>query len=291
MAWEERHGVDSPLELNRSLYLMVPDKFGNGSYTGRLGPLLTKWSRGERTAQIGIAGSSVSFGSELEKPSDAWPHVLMETIRHVWPRSKSVLHIGAKPATTAAFGAVCYDSIFRIDHDSLDLLLIEYSWNTDVEGDMEALVATALGRGAAVMAIDYQQCALDARALACARAVLMCPCPARSGVRTQAWKSCGMDLSLDTQLNQMGATRQGVPCHPSKIFGNAGRVKHWRVFAPDAAPFYGYYVCATGRTDSRPHNFSNPVSRVAAGRWHRLPGWEAGWLASSGSSRSVPTND
>lgn len=216
-SWMAQHdAVESAHDLNRSLKLLLPDRYGNGSYVGRLGPLMNKWARGE-PASIGIAGASVSAGSGLDRASDVWHAVLASAVESIWPRSRTVWHCGAKPATTAAFAALCYDSILK---RPLDLLLVEYSWNTDISSEMAALVSTALGRGTAVMAVDYQH-----------------------AVRVQAWKSCGMDVSKARLLHRdAGITADGRACHLGALFNNPGRVKHWQVFAADAWPFYGFYI-------------------------------------------------
>ena len=54
--WELAHGNESAdtLALNRSLYLLLPDRYGNGSAIERFGPSITKMSNG--TATIGIVG-------------------------------------------------------------------------------------------------------------------------------------------------------------------------------------------------------------------------------------------
>ena len=44
-------------QLNTSHYLLLPDRFGNGTRTGRLGEVLTHLSSGTRHIQLGIAGS------------------------------------------------------------------------------------------------------------------------------------------------------------------------------------------------------------------------------------------
>ena len=216
-SWMAQHdAVESESELNSSLYLLLPDRYGNGSYVGRLGPLMTKWARGE-PASIGIAGASVSAGSGLDQRSDVWHAVLASAIDQIWPHSRNVWTCGAKPATTAAFAALCYDSILK---KPLDLLLVEYSWNTDIGSEMAALVGTALGRGTAVMAVDYQH-----------------------AVRQQAWQSCAMDVSTARLLHRAaGTTVDGRACYPGAMFNNPGRVKHWHVFAADTWPFHGFYI-------------------------------------------------
>ena len=216
-------------QLNTSHYLLLPDRFGNGTRTGRLGEVLTHLSGGTRPIQLGIAGASVSVGSGLDDKLSAWPYVVARAIQQIWPRAQLTVHNGARAATVAAFAALCYDSLFRT---RLDLLLIEYSWNTDEEAQMAALVAAALERGTAVMAIDYQH-----------------------GVLTQGWKQCGMDPLCSTRhcaagkrcvprvdCPRPGWTVSGGHCFIGKVFAAPRRVKHWKVFAPDAAPFYGSYV-------------------------------------------------
>jgi len=85
---------------------------------------------------------------------------------------------------------------------------------------MNALVRTALDRGTAVLALDYQH-----------------------GVHVIGWKHCCMAaLSSRHHECSRGAGWSGSRCFIGKVFVPPQRIKFWRVFAPDRPPFYGAYV-------------------------------------------------
>lgn len=102
-------------------------------------------SPSSRAITIGVVGGSVSVGAGLPNPNDAWPSVMEAAMRQIWAGHSISIHNAARAATTAGFAALCFDSLFG--RAVLDLVVIEYSWNTDRAAEVEALVNVAHAHG------------------------------------------------------------------------------------------------------------------------------------------------
>ena len=266
--------VSGGLNLSTSLYLLLPDRFGNGSRVGRLGDFLTRLNRhdGDRPTRLGIAGGSVSVGSGLGDKQAAWPYVVQRAISQVWPRAQIQLYNGARAATVAAFAALCYDTLFP---SRLDLLLVEYSWNTDIETHMAALVSAAIARGTAVLAVDYQhgvfplgwkQCGFDPT---CPTRRLPRSCANETQKRALGAVCASEDHTITNCGAQPGVMAGGGRCFIGKVLPHSSRLKHWRVFAPDAPPFFGYYVPVVSNAAVLKYARDAPPSRAPDGSMSR----------------------
>ena len=134
----------SPINLTRTL----ETAFQNHSQS--LAPLLRKLNGREGTEVIvGIVGGSVTVGAGLQNPvAESWPALFQQALQHTWPNRTITVHNAARAATTAGFAALCFHSLFGPKATRLDLLVIEYSWNTDRTREMEALVQAAHPSGA-----------------------------------------------------------------------------------------------------------------------------------------------
>ena len=141
-AWDDTavRRVGNPINLTRTL---EPSFF---NHSASLAPLLHRLNGHQHTDEvvIGIVGGSVTVGAGLQDPSaDAWPAVFQRALRQLWPNRTITVHNAARAATTAGFAALCYHSLFGARASRLDMLIIEYSWNTDRSHEMEALIQAA----------------------------------------------------------------------------------------------------------------------------------------------------
>lgn len=145
----------SPLNLSSTLELGFAS---NRSYLAMLEPFLERLQIGLAEVVVGVVGGSVSVGAGLRNAShDAWPNVLHLALQRLRPQARVRVHNAARAATTAGFAALCFDSLFgAATATTMDLLIIEYSWNTDAAFEMNALLQTALQRHIAVLVVDYQ---------------------------------------------------------------------------------------------------------------------------------------
>ena len=110
--------------------------------------------RGKRT-WVAVLGASVTYGHGIEEqpPQNyTWPSQLERALRFVFGSSSVSVHNAAMPATTAAFAAMCIDTIVPMH---ADLIAIEYSFTTYGSGQLQKLIEQATARGVAVLVVDF----------------------------------------------------------------------------------------------------------------------------------------
>ena len=105
--------------------------------------------------RVGALGGSITAGHGVVRGSNfTWPHKAAQWLAFIWGQRVEVNN-GAKPATGAAFGALCFDTLLP---EGADLVVVEYSHNTFETEKMEVLVKTVRARGAALVVLDYSRC-------------------------------------------------------------------------------------------------------------------------------------
>ena len=122
------------------------------SQADALARFLRKLQRKKAVARIAFLGGSLTFGHGVHQQNDTWPEQFRRALHEVWGGPTLLIHNGALPATTAAFGALCFDTLVPFRPD---LVLIEYSHNTPEFAKLEMLLSTARRSGAAVLIVDY----------------------------------------------------------------------------------------------------------------------------------------
>ena len=137
--------------LNRSL------AFGaSTSSAQRLARFVHRVRRGQRT-WVAVLGASVTYGHGIEErpPQNyTWPSQLERALRFVFGSSAVRVHNAAMPSTTAAFAAMCIDTLVPMH---ADLIAIEYSFTTFGSGQLHSLIEQATARGVAVLLVDFSQ--------------------------------------------------------------------------------------------------------------------------------------
>jgi hypothetical protein len=105
--------------------------------------------------RVGALGGSITAGHGVVRGRNfTWPYKAAQWLASIWGQRVEVNN-GAKPATGAAFGALCYDTLLA---GGADLVVVEYSHNTFEMEKMEVLVKAVRARGAALIVLDYSRC-------------------------------------------------------------------------------------------------------------------------------------
>ena len=109
----------------------------------------TKLSAGN--ASVAILGGSISYGHGVEHGKALYALQLRDALSKIWGGSVTVSN-AALPSTTAGFATLCLSTLLP---EVADLVVIEYSWNTEEVAKLENLIEAVRERGSAVLVLDY----------------------------------------------------------------------------------------------------------------------------------------
>ena len=246
------------------------------------GPALRRFLRklyAKLPVRVAVVGGSLTFGHGVDRSEDRWPDQMRRALEEIWNTSVAV-HNAAMPATTAGFGALCYDTLvpFRVD-----LTILEYSHNTAEPAKMEMLLLAARRHAGAVLVVDYShvhsarrfhKCAAQAavqseprcpelatvRTFEPARHVRFYPFLRASGLPVVSWAALGPWLAQSGPRFLMShVARDAIHLSPRGYgllsglvvhFVKQAAVRHSSVAAPGARPRRGS-TCRSSRLEDR----------------------------------------
>lgn len=145
LAWVEQQQLPADV-LEEAVVLTADDQ-----QVRALRRVLQKLSS-RQPVRIAVIGGSLTYGHGVNRREDTWPEQMRRALSALWNTSEVSIHNGAKPATTAGFGALCYDTLVPFRPD---LTIVEYSHNTAEAAKLELLLSTARQEHVPVLVLDY----------------------------------------------------------------------------------------------------------------------------------------
>ena len=237
--------------LNRSLVL-------DGPGSEPVARLVRRLEHGA-PVQLAVLGASVTSGHGItESPVSnyTWPAQLERAMRYVWRNPLVRVHNAAMPSTTAAFAAMCIDTLVPM---RVDLILIEYSFTTFHAEQLQSLIEEARARATAVMVVEYANLAAG-----------------RDGLRIP-WNTCKMWKRKPEKTDPLGrnCTPAVVLPHPPYDDLDSVRVRHGEMLAASGLPVVSIQPFAPmlrdfgfgGATDLRRFLAGDGIHLSSMGHW------------------------
>ena len=146
--------------------------------------------------QAGAMGASITVGHGLTKSSQqfVWPDLLQNALSAIWNASVTVRNAAAA-ATSADFGALCYDSLLP---EPVTVNFIEYGHTTKDARLFEPLLQQTLARQTLPFIVDYVHMA-----------------------KPLTFHSCHLHLPPNGTQLRRGFTRDGRPCNMVSVMPHA----------------------------------------------------------------------